>query len=573
MRRRGIPLRTGAQRFHGWEYSGNKELEQLRQSSQWPTAQCWDDSLRRWSEQKDKTSPHAAICYCSEKLQHEEGRLTTQECVFLPLSEMQETLRLQIPYNVTISFHGQYFVDAGRRRYKLEYDKSVDDIKIQWNQILRSELLLPKVLQTFADFFSKWEIEDIESVMQSFTESDFWKRSQDAICRKSQFLLCLTKNGWVWKREDANQDFILLPDVKRPELLREVYQRVNKNNLLVRLNSPRLGIKSPSEWPAEQICRLWDAAATLNERFRYDSITLDFLEQTLQVTKNVEKQLPNIQKYLKDINMAQYRNAREQFGRIFRNYPHCRIQFARDNWTVASFDLWKRILALATDCLPLDLPADELNSFRYSEMDLKRMLPELEKKLAGEGDANCKAVIRDLVCSCFHNSRIDWQLSPLAKCKLFVVQDQICSFADLKQMNSVCRLFRPGGDIQTPPAIRKAVKWNFEILPSYYCDALKNVLDISTFNKKEHIPEIFSSKPDLSDADNRIDLLKKLKAESDIDTYSKAVRYLLHGQKDQYDYCDDIEIPDIPAGEKELYRIGTSLLIELNREKPEFNIP
>ena len=115
----------GKQTFHGWEYYGNKDLEQLRQSEQWPTAQRWDDSARQWSEQKDKTSPHAAICYCSEELSQNNGHLTLQECVFLPLSEMQQTLPLTLPYNVTISFHGQYFVDAGRRRYKLEDDKSV----------------------------------------------------------------------------------------------------------------------------------------------------------------------------------------------------------------------------------------------------------------------------------------------------------------------------------------------------------------------------------------------------------------------------------------------------------------
>ena len=189
-------------------------MEQLRQSDQWPTAQRWDDSARQWSEQKDKTAPHAAICYCSEELSQNSGHLTLQECVFLPLSEMQQTLPLALPYNVTISFHGQYFVDAGRRKYKLKDDKSVYDIKIEWNKKLRSELLLPKVLQSFADFFDKWNIEDIKTVLQSFTSSVFWNKSQHDICSKSQFLLCLTKNGWVWKREDANQNFILLPDVK-----------------------------------------------------------------------------------------------------------------------------------------------------------------------------------------------------------------------------------------------------------------------------------------------------------------------------------------------------------------------
>jgi hypothetical protein len=168
---------------------------------------------------------------------------------------------------------------------------------------------------------------------------------------------------------------------------------------------------------------------------------------------------------------------------------------------------------------------------------------------------------------------IDWQTSPLAKCRLFSIQDQLCSFADLKQMHSGCRLFRQGGDIQTPIAVKKAVRWNFETLPFYYCDALKNILDIGVFSKEKHIPEIFRMKPDLSDANNRIDLLKKLKAEADTDKYYNAVRYLLHGQKDQYEYYGDIEIPDIPTGDKELFSIGIKLLGELNREKPDFNIP
>lgn len=563
----------GKQTFYGWEYYGNKDLEQLRQSEQWPTAQRWDDSAKQWSEQKDKTSPHAAICYCAEELSQNNGHLTLQECVFLPLSEMQQTIPLSLPYNVTISFHGQYFVDAGRRRYKLEYDKSVDDIKIAWNKKLRSELLLPKVLQSFADFFNKWNIEDIKTVLQSFTSSSFWNNSQYSICHKSQFLLCLTKNGWVWKREDANQNFILLPDVKRPELLQAVFQRINKNNLLVQNHAPRLGVKSPSPWPADQISRLWDAAAMLDEKLRYDSITLDFLEKALQYINNPEKQLSSIQKYLSSISMAQYRNAKEQLGQILHNYSHCCISFAKDNWTTVSFDLWKKVLMSATDCLPLDLPPDDTVSFKYSEKDVQRILPILEKELAADCDQNCRGVIRDLVCSVFRSSVVDWQISPFGKCRLFMIQDRICSFADLKMMHAESRLFRNGGDIQTPAAIKKAVKWNFETLPFYYCDALKSILDIGVFSKEKHIPEIFRRKPELSGAVDRIDLLKKLKSESDADKYFLAVRYLLHGAKEQYECADTIEIPNIHATEKELFFIGIKLLGELNREKPMFDIP
>lgn len=563
----------GKHSFHGWEYYGNKELEELRQSAQWPAAQRWDDSLRQWSEQKDKTSPHAAVCYCAEELPQRNGSLTVQECVFLPLSEMRQTLSLPLPYNVTISFHGQYFIDAGRRIYKLKDDKSVDDIKIKWNNLLRSELLLPKVLQTFADFFSKWDIDDIKSVLQVFKNSDFWSKSQNDVCCKSQFLLCLTRNGWSWKRVDANQSFILLPDVKRPELLQAVFQRINKNNLLVQTDAPRLGIQPPAQWPTEQVSRLWDAATMLDEKSRYDSITLDFLEKALQRINNPEKQQSIIQKYLASISMAQYRNAKEQLGKILLHYPHCCIPFAKDNWTTISFELWKKVLMAATDCLPLDLPEDTA-SFQYSERDLQKILPLLEKTLTGECDSNCRSVVRDLVCSILRNSYVDWYSSPFRKYHLFVIQDRkICSFEELKSMHSECRLFRSGGDIQTPAAIKKAIKWDFETFPFYYCDALKNILDIGVFSKEKHISEIFRRKPVLSEPVARIDLLKKLKAETDVDKYFHAVRYLLHGLKDQYDYDEDIEIPDIPSNEKELFNVGIKLLGELNRDKPKFDIP
>ena len=162
----------------------------------------------------------------------------------------------------------------------------------------------------------------------------------------------------------------------------------------------------------------------------------------------------------------------------------------------------------------------------------------------------------------------DWQTSPLAKCRLFSVQDQLCSFADLKQMLSSCRLFRTGGDIQTPQAIKKAVRWNFEILPNNYCDALKNILDIGVFSKEKHIPEIFRMKPDLSDANNRIDLLKKLKAEADKREESLkrfATEYVMLGKECEREGIRDAAIrnyekalelyPDHPVAKRKIRKL------------------
>lgn len=563
----------GKQNYHGWEFFGNKTLESLRQESSWPTTQFWDTAASEWIDQKDKTSPHAAICYCSEELSQNNGHLTLQECVFLPLSEMQQTLPLPLPCNVTISFHGQYFVDAGRRRYSIVDEKSSKDIKIHWNKELKSELLLPKVLSTFADFFKNWNVDDVKKILDSFTQSEFWKNNSAQICQKSQFLLCLSKNGWIWKREDANQRFMLLSDVQRPELLQEVFRRVNKSNLLVLADAPRLGTALPSPWPEDQICRLWDAAAAQEEKLRYDSVTLNFLESALNLIANPRNQQSNILKYLSGITMSQYRPAREQLGRILHNYPHCNITFAKDNWTTTSFELWKRILALASYCLPLDLPEDNTVTFSYTEADLQKMLPELEKSLAKENDANCRSVVRDLVCSIFKHNSVDWQSSSFAKYKLFVLQDKILSFADLQALHNTNRLFLQGGDVSTQKALQKAIKWGAETLPAHYSAALKVLLDVVAFNIKTHIPAIFNCRPDLLEPSGRIDLLKKLKSSDNLDLYLKVIRYLLHGNKNHYDYEQDIEIPAIPSKEKELFVIGSKLLYVINTGKPQFEIP
>ena len=259
----------GRQSYHGWEYFGNNELTQLQQSDKWPTVRVYSKSERRQTVQKDKTSPHVAICYCVEKLPEEAvvGKLFLQECVFLPLSEMcPPGIDLPLLSNITVSFHGQYFVDAGRRAYKLEDDKSVDSIKVQWNKLLRSEMLLPEILPTFYNFSAQFDIKEIATVLESFKTSKFWQDNSGGICRDFQFMLCLTHDGWAWKLENADKKFICLPDVNRPELLRKIYDLVGKDCLIVQKNAPYIGTSSETTWKTEQICRVWEAATTLDEK-------------------------------------------------------------------------------------------------------------------------------------------------------------------------------------------------------------------------------------------------------------------------------------------------------------------
>lgn len=553
--------------YHGWEWI-NREMDKLRSEPGWPQVHYWDEEKKIRCRKADKTAPHAAICVCREKLSGSIGSMTLQQCVFLPLSDMIEHRELALPWNLTISFHGQFFIDAGRRSYKLE--DHTESIKVRWNRKLLSELLLPKTLPALSTYFSGWNIEDVNVVNHTFRETDFWKRHRRDICQKYQYLLYLTKNGWKWDKFEKDQKFLKLPDAAHPDLPGEIYHRINKDRLLVRDDAEILTSESEQEWLPEQSVRIWMAVNTLPPEARFGQPVLDFMERFVSTQiKDHTRQTGEIKKFLSGLTLERYRESGDRIGRILRGYPHRNIAFAQ-NWTQTSFELWKKFLNLAVDCLPLEGPSDlpETSVFQYSAEDLKKIFPELEKELNARLDTPCKGVLRRLICDCFKNSEIkNWQESQFANFRLVETEDRIFSLQEVEGRRET--IFANGGDVEALKQLQNAVSIKITRLNTDYSEALPAAgIDIKPFSLSAVKPLFDRSKPELKPARNRIDLLNTLLLSASGDELNMPIRYLLHGNRKYYDFEGNILIPDLPADDA-IYQDGMALLRLLRAEKKQ----
>ncbi len=184
----------------------------MRKREEWPRTR-YRDQQGREKLAVDKTAPEGAVLFCSAPAGTREGRL--HWAVFLPVEAGSEPLLAGGGRSGhSLVLHGQFFLDAGRRKiHGLEHlhrepgelgDGQIDDSVLRriWNQRLAQDVVLPLVLPALERYVDEQSMPDKDcvSLTSALAESDWFKTFRPYVCGDGVWMRTLTKHaGPAWR--------------------------------------------------------------------------------------------------------------------------------------------------------------------------------------------------------------------------------------------------------------------------------------------------------------------------------------------------------------------------------------
>ena len=204
-------------------------FEDMKTRKEWPRTR-YRDELGQEREEKDKASPEGAVLFCSGSGSETSSRL--HWAVFLPVEDGSEELGGgHGKRGHSLILHGQFFLDAGRKRIhghgRLHEDPEplgdapIDESRLRraWNQRLAQEVVLPLVLPTLEDHVRQHRLPDSEccELTEAISKSDWFKDFRKHICRDRVWLRTLEQDaGPKWGLVDGGSRPRLRPFPKPP---------------------------------------------------------------------------------------------------------------------------------------------------------------------------------------------------------------------------------------------------------------------------------------------------------------------------------------------------------------------
>jgi hypothetical protein len=192
-----------------WIFAGQelavKSLRVLREHRHWPTSLEVDLNENR--SVKDKSLPHAAAALQMREHTEAQGKLTIAWAVFLPIGDVEETIRVSDGASFQLTLHGYFFLkpdrtsilpwtteDLTRSPARLE-----DELSLQrhWNAQLATQGTLRTVLPALATFEQELRgssahatssHKQVQSLMRALQASSFFRTHREAITAEHQWL-------------------------------------------------------------------------------------------------------------------------------------------------------------------------------------------------------------------------------------------------------------------------------------------------------------------------------------------------------------------------------------------------
>ena len=250
-----------------------EDFVDLKQSKNWP----WTDTLT--AEGMDrlpaKAEPHAAILI-NDHASSGTGSLALRWAVFLPLGDKPaEVIDAPGAWDFHVTFHGYFFVDAGRLGVKFApngadgADRNDSQAKVQelWNTRLVDRgtfnLLIPALNAYARGTPDRAErTAKVRLLVEALSKSDLFREHRATICSQFQWLPRLTKDGLEWCHVAADQDVFPLPAVlaERWAQTRTLFPRLaalTGQYCLVRNDWPGLRQNDVfAPWPSELVLSL-----------------------------------------------------------------------------------------------------------------------------------------------------------------------------------------------------------------------------------------------------------------------------------------------------------------------------
>ena len=251
----------------------------MKARKEWPRTR-YRDKQGHEREAEDKTEPDAAVLFCTNRGGATRSRL--QWAVFLPLEDGSEPLgSTEKPCGHSLVLHGQFFLDAGRKRlHALDRlhlpdllhvepadigDSPMDDnqLRTTWNQRLTQEVLLPLVLPALDRYVEQQELSDSDcrTLAKTLSDSQWFKTFKTHVCRDASWIRTLqsgTEPRWCLVPRDALSRLrpVPTPPHSAPERPWKVFSNLTACNVEpYDIDAPRLG-DAPRQWQEAELTDL-----------------------------------------------------------------------------------------------------------------------------------------------------------------------------------------------------------------------------------------------------------------------------------------------------------------------------
>lgn len=252
-------------RFAGIEQqvklSEMQSLSELHEDKHWP----WNSGVRAdgtYFEERVKAFPHGAACFHANAASPK-GSVSGRWAVFLPIdSPLELKGSWQGTTDITLSLHGYFFVDGGRRHVNFGHENNPVDseeaLQGQWNRRLRDQVVLQLVIPALTNFVNDSECATIEiaQLTKAIQDSSFFREHRSSMCRAEQFVPRLTREGSKWVKVPSQPIFALpTPPKSLPGAAWEVFPGIEqRDECIVAAGQPFLAnASSYTEWPAHLI--------------------------------------------------------------------------------------------------------------------------------------------------------------------------------------------------------------------------------------------------------------------------------------------------------------------------------
>lgn len=257
----------------------------LKNHPHWPKVR-YRDEYDHERIAPDKTRPEAAILFCQGNLPSR-GHLNWT--VFLPLEEGKQRLQHEDhSAGHSLILHGQFFVDAGRRKVHDQeglHEPPIRDpsdeatLRQTWNRRLAQQVLAPAIIPALEHYVQTIPLKQIETgvLTRALQDSNWFRAFRPHACAKDAWIRVLTPKGPQWQRMygDDRQRLRPLPVIESaPERPWVVFPRLSALKVIPFDSAAPILSDRKYAWQEAELHALLAEVAGL---FR-DNPSMDYLE-------------------------------------------------------------------------------------------------------------------------------------------------------------------------------------------------------------------------------------------------------------------------------------------------------
>lgn len=571
--------------------TGVEPFNKLQASDFWPKSNAIIEGGRR-APVPDKAQPEGAVMF--SHADKRSGYLTLQWAVFLPTEEGRYRYEVHIPNSsreYSITLHGQFFVDAGRRGIDgmEQLSHSIADeskwtteafIHLAWNQALAQQLTLPAFLPGLANYvqaeaFSDNEITtltralvDCSSSGDLNTKTHFVKTYINHLCRKYSWVRTLRLEGANWELVAAGEKFLQLPPPPKnnPSIPWQVLPRLHdlREFIFIENEAPHI-YQATWHWSDERLVasalsQIPISVLSNQAELKYLLAFLNLHKDRALQTSIVQQQLvQQIRLALWQTHLSDIRKHKALFTQLIELLP-AKLKFGlgtrrADAKGAISEYLYQELLVTESEALllPADLMPDsdngqpskedialwliKIDELIRKDKEFTQALEVVEPLLKSIGNEKAQAELLRSYPSLHILSIFDVRKDKIVAVSLDALSDQLSKQLVFRSPDALNRL-----------GLSKKLSQAVTSLEIYVVRAdVEKILRNCYTNEKIQIPSANDEKaifscigkqevaPELGDIQFRADLLNHVSGINEISKAEKfGIRYLLHGEAQKF---------------------------------------